>query len=101
MYWFSLQVLSETFLILGRISRDIVLNVQILIVKYQLFLSDFNETWIFSTDFRKKLNYQIAAKSVQRESSCFMRTAGQTEGHDGTIVAFRNFANATKNGGIH
>ena len=43
-----------------------------------LFLSDFNETGIFSTDFRKILKCKISLKSVQWELSCYMRTDGQT-----------------------
>ena len=34
-------------------------------VKYRLFLSDFNKTWIFTTELRKTIKYQIARKSVQ------------------------------------
>jgi hypothetical protein len=61
-------------------------------VKCQLFLSDFNETWIFPMFSKKKLKYQISWKSVQWESSSSMRTdMTQLRG------AFRNFANASKN----
>jgi hypothetical protein len=37
-----------------RIKREVVINVKSLHVKYPLFLSDFDETWILSTDFRKE-----------------------------------------------
>ena len=47
--------------------------------KVPLFLSDFNETWIFSIEFRKNLKYQILLKSVEREPSSAMRTEGYDE----------------------
>jgi len=42
--------------------------------KYPLFLPDFNETWIFWTDFWKILQYQISSKSIQWEQSCTIWT---------------------------
>ena len=47
-------------------------------VKYLLFLADFNETWIFWTDFLKFLKCQISWKSIQWELSCSTQTDGQT-----------------------
>jgi hypothetical protein len=69
----------------------------VLHVKYQLFLKDFKDTWILSTDFRNKLKYQIPSKSAQQGS--LIVTCGQTDGQaDMTkqIVAVHNFANAPK-----
>jgi len=43
-----------------------------------LFVSDFNETWIFLTIFPKILKYQISPKSVQSQHSCSVRADGQT-----------------------
>jgi hypothetical protein len=55
-------------------------------VKYPLSLSDFNQTYILLTGFRKVLKYQISLKSVQWEPSCSIRTDGhidrQTDRHD-------------------
>ena len=48
-------------------------------VKYLLFLSDFNETLVFSADIRKTLKYHIPWKSVRWEPSCSTRTDRQTD----------------------
>jgi hypothetical protein len=65
-------------------------------VKYRLFLSDFNETWIFSADFSTIFKCQISWKSVEWETRYFMLTDGQTDIMI-LIVTFRNFANAPTN----
>ena len=74
-FWFSLQLLSETFLILRRIERDMIIN------KYPLLLSDFNETRISSKDFRKIFKYKILRKAVQWDPSCSTRIDGLTDRH--------------------
>ena len=58
-FLFYVQNLSETFLILRRIQWNHIINVLGLHVKYSLFLSDFNETWIFLTNFKKYLNIKF------------------------------------------
>jgi hypothetical protein len=60
-------------------------------VKYLLFLWDFNEIWIFSTDVRKPLKYNISGKSVQWEPSCSMRTYERTDRYDEANSRFSQF----------
>ena len=70
-FWFSLQLLFETFPILRRIWRDIVINERRLHVKYLLFLSDFKKTWIFSPDFRKQARISSFIKIRLVEAELF------------------------------
>jgi len=70
-------------------------------VKYPLFLSDFNETWIFWQVFEKYSNVKF---HEQPSSGSQVVPCGQTEGqanrrtdkHNEANGRFRNFANATK-----
>jgi hypothetical protein len=77
----SLQILSETFFNLKSTERDMVTNYICVHEKYPFFLSDFNETWLLSTDFRKILKYHLSEKYVQWEPSFSTRTDGQTDRH--------------------
>jgi hypothetical protein len=54
----------------------------------------------FLDRFKKKLKYQVLSKAVQWKPSCYMRTerlADRLTDMTKLIVAFRNFANASKN----
>ena len=89
-FWFSLQTMSKTFLILRIIYRDIVINVWKRHVKYSLFLSSFNENWVFSTDFRKK---NLNIKFHKNTSSGFelYHADEHTDGHDEANSRFSQF----------
>ena len=97
-FCFSLQILSETFLFLRWIQRNIITNTQPPSCKYQLFLSDMNQTWTYSTDVRKKtstIKFHRNLSGSSRFDPC-----GLTDGGTDTtkfVVAFRNFPKASHN----
>jgi hypothetical protein len=98
MFQASLQLLSEVCFILRISERYIIENMYnvCFCVKYPWFLFNYSETLIFSTDFRKILQYQIPWKSVQWEPSCSKQTDGRTDMMK-LRVAFHNFTNAPNN----
>ena len=87
---------AETFIILRRTEWDMIKNIYWSSCK-PLFLSDFNDTWIYSTDSSK--NTQISDFTENPSSGSRAIPWGRSDRRtDMTklIVAFRDFANAPK-----
>ena len=97
-FWLSLQLLSETFLILTRIQRGIIINVQRPSCEETVILQSLIKLTFSWQIFKKILKCQISLKSVQWESGCSMLMDKQTDRHMmQLIVTFHNFVNAPKN----
>jgi hypothetical protein len=80
--------------------REILLKIFIgLNVKYPVFLIEFYETWIFTTNFRKK-NTQISnLVKIRPVGTELFHAGGQIDGQTDIkklIATYRNFANAPK-----
>ena len=90
----SLQLVFVTFFSLRRIRRDIIKMYIGHYVECPLFLSNFNEAWIFWDRFSKntKIPSIVKIRPVWKPS-CSMRTDWRTDTTK-LRVAFRNFANA-------
>ena len=85
------RTFSRTFFTLIRNERDVIINVfwtSFRLPRY--YCQDFNETWIFSTDFQKVPKYQIPWISVQWELSCC------TDRHDIGKSRFPQFSECTQ-----
>ena len=98
-FWFCTNF-SEIFGILRRTERDIIIVYVGLHVKYPLFFSGFNDTWTYSTYFRKIFKYQVPLKPTYWGPSSSVRRDRRTDRKTGItnlIVASRNFAKAPKN----
>jgi hypothetical protein len=97
MFGFSLQHLSETFLILRRIQRDVIINFHRSSRKVPSFLPDFNKTEFLRQIFEKYPNIFIKIRPLGAE---LFPAGGQTDRRSdmtNLVVAFRNFANEPKN----
>ena len=88
--------LSEIFLTLKRIQWHTTINIHWSSYKVPLFLSDFNQNWIFFDRFKKKLKYKISWKSTQKEFICSVQMDKQTIVTKLTVTS-RNFTNAPRN----
>jgi hypothetical protein len=92
-FWFHLQLSSEIFLILRIILRDSHKCTLVFLVKYPLFLSDFNYTSDFSDRFSEKKKSWITKCHQNPSRRSRVVPCGRTDRTKVTI-AFRNSANA-------
>jgi hypothetical protein len=97
-FWFSLQLLFETYLFLRRIQRDIVINVKTSSCKVPFVLVGFqwNSNLLDRFFGKAKISDSIKFSPVGAE---MFHADGRTDTQifmTKLIVAFRNFANASK-----
>ena len=69
----------ETFLILRRIRRGIVINVKTSSCKLHVILVGFYTNLSFLDRLKREFKYQISSKLLQWEPSCSMQTDGRTD----------------------
>ena len=86
-FWFSLQLLSETFLISRRTERDMIKNVSWCSYKVPVNLDIYERSSNFLNGF---------SKNVQIPNFIKIRPCGLTD-MTRLVVVFRKFANASKN----
>ena len=86
-FWFSLQLLSETFLISRRTERDMIKNVLWSSYKVPVNLDIYERSSNFLNGF---------SKNVQIPNFIKIRPCGQTD-MTRLVVVFRKIANASKN----
>ena len=93
MFWFSLQLLPETVLILRITQRDIIRNMHW--SSCTVRMSGFNETWIFANGCSKNTQTSVLIENQWQPSFPCTELESQTEMMK-LIVAFSNFAKTPK-----
>jgi len=99
-FWFSVQLLSETFLILRRTERVMIINVHRSSRTVPATLIRFSERWNFHDRFSKKSSGVKFHENPSRESwvPCRRtdgRTDGRTDEHDEASSNFSQFCERT------
>jgi hypothetical protein len=100
-FWFSIQIISETFIIQGRIFQDTVISLHRSSCKVQVFLIRCYGNFSFVCRFIKKYSYtkfHENPSSGNRVVPCG-QTDGRTDRHDeanSLFFFFCNFADAPK-----
>jgi hypothetical protein len=94
-FWFSLQLLSETFLILRRTERDIIIYVHRSSCKVPGILVRFQRNLNFLD--RSSKNTRISNSMETRPVGAELFHADGQTGMTTLILVFSNFANAPKN----
>jgi hypothetical protein len=90
MFWFSLQLLSETFFILRRIQQEIIINVHRSLGKVLIILVRCESNLNFFDRFKKIIKFH-----EKLSSGSWVAPGGQTEMEELT-AAFQNFVKTLK-----